>query len=76
MSRFKKYYQDQRILSNARPGQVQRRAFLLEDLERESIAAAKDRFIDLFGLSLWEECSMVRSPAEFWFFCKKYDLHI
>lgn len=56
MSGFKPYK------SRKRPVQGQQRSILLNDQERDYIT--KMRFVDLFGLDLWEECSRVRTHAE------------
>lgn len=76
MSRFKPYYtKDAKIYLETRPGQALKRHYSLEDQERDMIRAARDRFIDLFGLTLWEECSMVTNAAEFKEFCEKHQLY-
>jgi len=48
------------------------RAILLTDLERFQIA--KSNFVDLFGLTRWEECSMVQSMEEFQEYCVKHQI--
>lgn len=54
------------------PALGQKRHYSLKDQERDMLRAAKDRFVDLFGLTLWEECSMVKNHAQFRAFCKKH----
>lgn len=71
MSQFKKYYRKKDTnWEDGLPGQVQKRALILTDPERYEIA--KRRFIDLFGLTLWEEVSMVKTYDQFKTICEKY----
>jgi len=66
MTRYKPY---KAKITERMPGQVQKRAILLTDQEREAVA--KLRFIDLFGLDSWEECSSIKTHAQFQDYCRK-----
>lgn len=74
MSRFKKYYAKHHRDVAVMPGQVQNRKFCLLDQERLTIRRAKDQFCDLFGLTLWEECSLVTNAEQFAEFCEKHGM--